>query len=98
MAFSSLLLSLCRLQTGACTQSLSNGSVGYTGVWHPEDPHTVLVGCANRRIVQVCNESIRNCWFVLISSSTLILNSRLVYHVNGSASQGSSLVADFHFP
>ena len=40
-------------ETGACTSSLTNGSVAYTGVWHPEDPNTVLAGCGNKRVVQV---------------------------------------------
>lgn len=40
------------VESGACTVSLAPGSVPYTGVWHPSDPHTLLLGCANRKVMQ----------------------------------------------
>jgi len=40
------------VETGACLMSLEHGAIPYSGVWHPDDPHTVLLGSANRKIMQ----------------------------------------------
>jgi pre-mRNA-processing factor 17 len=39
-------------ETGACTVNLAPGCIPYCGTWHPEDPATALLGCANRKIMQ----------------------------------------------
>lgn len=39
-------------ETGACVQDLSNGSVPFCTTWYPEDNNIILVGTANRKVLQ----------------------------------------------
>jgi pre-mRNA-processing factor 17 len=39
-------------ETGACVANVGDGSVPYSAVWHPTDPHVILTACGSRKIVQ----------------------------------------------